>query len=133
MDFENESNGAYHKWQTSAKQWSKVKHLAREMRKEPTDAENILWQELRGHKLNRLKFRRQHSIGRFVVDFYCREKKLIIEVDGEIHDYQKEYDSIRQEFLEELGYAVLRFENAEIINNIEKVLEMIKSFINNFF
>ena len=132
MDFENENNGAQHKWQTSVKQWSKVKQLAREMRKEPTDAENKLWQELRGHKLNKLKFRRQHSIDKFVVDFYCREKKLIIEVDGEIHDFQKENDSIRQEFLEELGYAVLRFKNEEIINDLKKVLEKIKSSINCF-
>ena len=108
MEFENENNGAYHKWQTSVKQWSKVKQLVREMRKEPTDTENILWQELRGHKINRLKFRRQHSIDKFIIDFYCREKKLIIEVDGEIHDFQKENDSIRQEFLEEFGYTVLR-------------------------
>ncbi len=130
MDFENENNGAYHKWQTSAKQWSKVKHLVREMRKDPTNAENILWQELRRHKLNRLKFRRQHSIDRFVVDFYCRDKKLIIEVDGEIHDFQKENDSLRQEFLEELGYAVLRIKNEEIIDDLKKVLEKIKSSIN---
>ncbi len=132
MDIENENNGAYHKWLTSAKQWSKVKHLVKEMRKEPTVAEDILWQELRGHKLNRLKFRRQHSIDKFVVDFYCREKKLIIEVDGEIHDFQKEHDSIRQEILEGLGYAVLRFKNEEIINDLKKVLEKIKSSINSF-
>ena len=133
MEFENEKNGAYHKWQTSVKQWSKVKQLAREMRKEPTDTENILWQELRGHKLNRLKFRRQHSIDKFIVDFYCREKKLIIEVDGEIHDFQKENDSIRQEFLEEFGYTVLRFKNEEIINDLKRVLEKIKSSINSIF
>ena len=130
MDFEDENNGTFHKWQTSAKQWSKVKLLVREMRKEPTDAENILWQELRGHKLNRLKFRRQHSIDKFVVDLYCREKKLIIEVDGEIHDSQKEKDSLRQKFLEEIGYAVLRIKNEEIINDLKKVLEKIKSSIN---
>ena len=130
MDFEDENNGTFHKWQTSAKQWSKVKLLVREMRKEPTDAENILWQELRGHKLNRLKFRRQHSIDKFVVDLYCREKKLIIEVDGEIHDSQKENDSLRQKFLEEIGYTVLRIKNEDIINDLKKVLEKIKSSIN---
>jgi len=102
------------------------------MRKEPTVAENLLWQELRSHKLHNLKFRRQHSINKFIVDFYCREIKLIIKVDGEIHTFQRENDLIRQEFLEELGYRVLRFKNEEIINNIEKVLEMIRSFNNTF-
>jgi very-short-patch-repair endonuclease len=116
--------------QTSVKQWSKVNLLVRKMRKEPTDSENVLWQELRGHKLNRLKFRRQHSIDKFVVDFYCREKKLIIEVDGDVHDFQKENDIIRQEFLEEIGYAVLRIKNEDIINDLKKVLEKIKSSIN---
>ena len=88
---------------------------------------------IKGHKINRLKFRRQHSIDKFIVDFYCREKKLIIEVDGEIHDFQKENDSIRQEFLEEFGYTVLRFKNEEIINDLKRVLEKIKSSINSIF
>ena len=131
MNFENKSD-SYHKWQTLSKQWNKIKHLAREMRKEPTVAENILWQELRAHKLDKLKFRRQHSINKFIVDFYCREIKLIIEVDGEIHTFQKENDLIRQEFLGELGYKVLRFKNEEVINSIEKVLEKIRSFKNIF-
>lgn len=125
FDIKNDT-GTYHIWQTSANQWSKIKHLAREMRKEPTASENILWQELRKHKLNKLKFRRQHSINKFIVDFYCREKKLIIEIDGEIHDYQKEDDLIRQEFLEKLGYKVLRFKNKEIINDLDNVLQKIK-------
>ena len=76
MNSENENiNGTYHIWQSTTKQWSKIKHLAREMRNEPTAAENKLWQELRGYKLDKLKFRRQHSIHIFIVDFYCREKK----------------------------------------------------------
>jgi len=130
MNYENKSNyDSYHKWQTTAQQWNKIKHLAREMRKEPTVAENILWQELRAHKLDKLKFRRQHSIYKFIVDFYCREIKLIIEVDGEIHDFQKEDDLIRQQFLEELGYKILRFKNEDVIENIEKVLVRIRSFI----
>ena len=58
MDFENENNGAQHKWQTSVKQWSKVKQLAREMRKEPTDAENKLWQELRRQKIKQIKIQK---------------------------------------------------------------------------
>jgi len=133
MKLEDESNDdSYHKWQTPAKQWSNIKHLIKEMRKEPTVAENILWQELRAHKLDKLKFRRQHCINKFVVDFYCRGIKLIIEVDGEIHDTQREYDLVRQEFLEELGYKVLRFKNEEVINNIKKVLETIRSFKNTF-
>lgn len=133
MDIENkEKMISYHKWQTSSIQWNKMKHLVREMRKEPTVAEKKLWQKLRSFKLDKLKFRRQHSIYKFVVDFYCKEIKLIIEVDGEIHDYQKKYDLIRQEFLEELGYKVLRLKNEEVINNLSKVLKMIRDYKNSY-
>jgi very-short-patch-repair endonuclease len=95
------------------------------MRHEPTLAENKLWQQLRGKKLVGFKFRRQHTIDRFMVDFYCREARLIIEVDGPIHDYSQEEDAIRQEFLESQGYRVLRFSNEQVLTEVEAVLEEI--------
>jgi very-short-patch-repair endonuclease len=71
------------------------------------------------------KFRRQQALGRFIVDFYCREAKLVIEVDGPVHDHQPEKDSVRQATLEQLGLRVLRFSNDEIHTSMEKVLAAI--------
>jgi type I restriction enzyme R subunit len=68
----------------------------REFRKHPTTAEAMLWECLRGRRLNGTKFRRQHPIRRYVVDFYCHEHKLIVELDGEIHEHQREYDAVRE-------------------------------------
>jgi very-short-patch-repair endonuclease len=102
---------------------------ARELRKEATVPEKILWQNLRNHKLNGHKFRRQHPIDDYVVDFFCAEKKLIIEVDGEIHLGKDmiEYDMDRTEILEELGFKVIRFKNSEILGNLQKVLDKIRN------
>ncbi len=102
----------------------KLKPFAKEMRKEFTEAENLLWQELRNNKLG-FKFRRQHLIDKFIVDFFCIETQLIIEVDGEIQEKTKEYDSLREEFLTSLGCKVIRFSNEEILNNIKEVKEKI--------
>lgn len=87
-----------------------------------------LWQQLRARKLLGLKFRRQHGIGRYIVDFYCDEKKLIIEVDGESHVGMSAFkeDKQRQLELEELGFIVLRVSNADVWNNIEEVLQYIE-------
>ena len=95
------------------------------MRCEPTAAENALWQRLRRKQLLGYKFRRQHTIDRFIVDFYSRDAQLIIEVDGPIHEYTKEEDTVRQEFLESLGLRVIRFNNEDVILNIEAVLDEI--------
>ncbi len=95
------------------------------MRREPTAAENALWQKLRRKQLLGHKFRRQHTIDRFIVDFYSRDAKLIIEVDGPIHMYTKVEDAIRQEFLESLGFRVIRFKNADVLSNIDAVLDEI--------
>jgi very-short-patch-repair endonuclease len=105
--------------------WRKLKPLARQMRHEPTPAEHQLWQNLRGRRLNGAKFRRQYSIERFIVDFICLEHRLIIEVDGSIHDEQQEYDQIRQEFLERAGFKVLRFTNGDVFQRLNGVLEVI--------
>jgi leucyl-tRNA synthetase len=99
---------------------------ARENRKNPTEYEDLLWQEIRNQKLGS-KFRRQHYIGNFIVDFICLEKGLIIEVDGEIHDSQKEQDEGRTYELEQLGYKLVRFRNEELKNNLKNVLQTIST------
>ena len=100
---------------------------ARFMRRNPTQAEAILWSRLRRNQLKGCQFRRQHLIGRFIVDFHCSAARLIIEVDGPIHDEieQQAYDEARQTFLEELGFTVLRFSNETAIYETEAVLEVI--------
>ncbi|MDM3857486.1 MAG: endonuclease domain-containing protein [Aphanizomenon gracile PMC649.10] len=95
------------------------------MRTEATLAEKHLWQRLKNKQMLGLKFRRQQVIDRFIVDFYCHEVKLVIEVDGEIHNYTQVEDAIRQEFLESLGLRVVRFKNEDVLFRIEGVLEEI--------
>ena len=92
---------------------------ARNNRKVATKAEEVMWQALRGKKVNGLKFRRQHPISTFIADFYCAEKKVIIELDGEIHETQKEYDENRDSILQEMGIKVTRFKNGEVNIAIE--------------
>ena len=113
---------------TNREVYDKIKLRARRMRKRPTPAEKILWNKLRNKQLQGFRFRRQHPIGRFIVDFYCREVRLVIEVDGSVHDTSEaiEYDEARQTFLEHRGLTVLRFSNAEVINNTQFVLCCIK-------
>lgn len=112
-------------WYTSLPIWQKIKPLAQQYRREQTPAEFFLWSRLRFRQINGVKFRRQHPIDRFIVDFYCHEAKLIIEVDGAIHDYSVEDDAIRQEFLESIGFEVVRFRNEEVFNDLERVVREI--------
>lgn len=102
---------------------------ARELRKNQTTAEQILWEKLRGKRINGIRFRRQHPISNFIVDFYCHQKKLIIEVDGGIHRDKNvnEKDECRTIELEKLGLTVIRFTNEEIETNIGEVICKIKS------
>lgn len=102
-----------------------LKFFARNMRKEQTDAEQLIWSLLRSRSLRGAKFRRQHPIGRFILDFYCVEHKLAVELDGAHHAGQKEYDSSRDEWLEEQGIKVLRFWNNQVLTEPEAVLEEI--------
>ena len=108
---------------TTTELWGALKPLARQMRHEPTHAENILWEAIRNRKLSNFKFRRQHPIDRFIVDFYCHEFKLAIEVDGDYHleAEQQEYDENRSYNLNEYGVVVLRFSNDEVLYDINKV------------
>jgi len=106
---------------------NKLKFRRRYLRNFQTNAERLLWSQLRQNKFGH-KFRRQHSFGPFIMDFYCSELKLAIEADGSIHDEEtvKEYDKQRQEYLEENNINVLRFTNEEIFGELEKVNEKIK-------
>lgn len=99
---------------------------ARELRQNSTDAEKLLWGYLRNRKFENLKFRRQEPIGKYIVDFLCYEKKLIIELDGGQHNLFKEKDLIRDEWMNKQGYKVIRFWNNEVLNNIDGVLISIK-------
>lgn len=103
----------------------KMIEIARQFRKEPTKSENILWQALRGKKLDGHKFRRQQPIGNFIVDFYNSKFRLVIEVDGSIHDNQVELDQARQEILEEVGLNILRVQAEDVERDLPKVLEKI--------
>ena len=97
---------------------------ARSLRRSETDAEKILWEELRGRRLNGHKFVRQHPIGQFFVDFACREKMLVVELDGGQH-LDSAYDVKRDEFLNSQGWNVLRFWNADVFLEMPSVLETI--------
>ena len=95
------------------------------LRHPQTPAEQKLWSRLRNRQLNGFKFRRQHPIERFIIDFYCDETKLCIEIDGDSHAEQTEYDRARTAYLNELGYTVIRFTNGEAFNQCEAVLQHI--------
>jgi len=103
--------------------------LARKLRKESTDAERLLWQYLRGRRLDGFKFRRQVVIESYIVDFVCFDAKLIIELDGGQHLDQQELDENRTKDLLVMGYRVLRFWNHEVLSEMEAVLEEIHSFL----
>ncbi|MBI5020243.1 MAG: endonuclease domain-containing protein [Ignavibacteriales bacterium] len=104
--------------------------VARQLRKRSTIPEKLLWERLRRHQLDGLKFKRQHHIGRYVVDFFSEKLNLIVELEGGIHekDNQKEYDEVRFEELISRGFKILRIKNDEVINNIENVLKKILKF-----
>ena len=105
--------------------------LARQFRKRMTPCEKILWKRLRGKNIFGVKFRRQHPIGFYIADFYCHQLRLVIEVDGKIHQRQdiKEHDANRTAEMERLGIKVIRFTNEEIKQQIGKVVQKIRQEI----
>ena len=109
----------------------KMLEIAREFRKEPTKGEAILWQALRGKKLDGVKFRRQQPVGYFIVDFYNSAYRLVLEVDGPIHDNQIEADRARQDILEVLGLNILRIKTELVESNLNIALSSIRSRIEN--
>jgi very-short-patch-repair endonuclease len=116
----------YERWPVPPELKQKMHDLAAQLRKEHTESEEILWQALRGRKLDGRKFRRQNPIGAFVVDFLCAEENLVIEVDGAIHEQQREVDALRQEIIESLGLRFLRFSATEVEHDLNSVLATIK-------
>ena len=99
---------------------------ARHLRANMTDAERLLWSHLKSRKLNGHKFRRQHIIGSYIVDFVCLKAELIVECDGSQHqDLQKLYDKNRDLYLKQCGYKILRFWNNDVLTNIEGVWQII--------
>jgi len=107
----------------------KMIEIARDFRKEPTEGEKILWGALRGKKLDGVKFRRQQPVGYFVVDFYNSVYRLVVEVDGSIHERQVEADRARQDILEILGLTVFRIKTEIPEKNLPLALNMIRTKI----
>ena len=108
---------------------SRLKDTRKELRKNSTQAEKVLWWHLKWSKFHGYKFRRQHSIGRYIIDFYCPEKKISIELDGKIHENQKDYDAIRSEYLSSCKVKEIRFSNDEIFEDVAWVLKKLHDFI----
>ena len=104
-----------------------IRQRARELRRQMTPAEELLWNRLRNRQLDGLKFRRQHPIGPFIADFYCAAHRLVVEVDGEIHGRRGEHDRARTEQFERFGYRVIRFRNEQVFGDIEGVLNAIRA------
>ncbi len=105
---------------------------ARQLRRRETEAEAILWAALRGRQVAGLKFRRQRPAGSFVVDFYCPDHRLVIEVDGGIHDGQAEQDAVRTAIIEQYGYRMLRFRNEEVLTDLPAVLTRIAKAVEHY-
>ena len=108
-------------------EWRKTLEFAKQNRKEPTEEENIIWQELRNRQVDGFKFRRQHPIAGYIPDFVCLEAKLVVEIDGEYHSYkeQQDFDTARQEWLKEHGFEMIRFTNLEVNKYLPAVLKKI--------
>ncbi|CDX42795.1 conserved hypothetical protein [Mesorhizobium sp. SOD10] len=98
------------------------------MRREPTEAEDRLWQELRGRRLDNIKFRRQAPIGRFVADFLCAEARLIVEIDGSQHA-ESRHDQERDAELKARGFRVLRFWNDDVLKELDAVCDTIIAYV----
>jgi very-short-patch-repair endonuclease len=107
-------------------------HLRKKLRNQFSLAEILLWVELKGKQLKGYKFRRQHGIGPYIVDFYCPALRLVIEVDGDSHfesDQAISRDRVRQKYLESLGITVMRFQNYDVYTNLDGVVDHILSFL----
>ena len=115
-----------------------IKQTVRGLRRNQTESEAILWETVRNRKISGKKFLRQHPIvfkwegrKRFIVtDFYCHEAKLIVEIDGGIHEKQKEYDALRDFVVKSLGFRVIRFKNEIVFNDLMSIIEILRMEIN---
>ena len=118
--------------------YSTIRSYARENRKKPTLAEERFWALTRGKQVSDLKFNRQYVIPYklhtnrtryFIADFYCHQLKLVIELDGRIHDFQKEYDINRDAIMNAMGLKVIRFSNEEVFSNWDDIVDVILTFM----
>jgi very-short-patch-repair endonuclease len=105
--------------------FDKTRQRARELRQQMTPAEGVLWDRLRSRRLGGYKFRRQHPIGPYIADFYCAMRRLVVEVDGKVHNGQAEADEQRSRRMADYGYRVLRVSNQEIESDLESVMNRI--------
>ncbi len=116
-----------------------AKELCRKLRKDATSSERILWEVVRNRKLDGFKINRQFPIFYdlngiekfFIADFYCHQKRLVIEIDGGYHKRQIDYDKLRTEIINLIGIKVIRFKNEEVENNLKEVIEKIKNELHN--
>ncbi len=108
-----------------------TKEKRRELRKKQTETEEIMWKILRNRGCDGLKFKRQYGIGKYIADFYCPEKRIVVEIDGSQHFTPKgmAYDKVREEYMKSLGIRTIRFTNYEVKSNTEGVIEALKIFI----
>jgi len=114
-----------------------IKQTVRDLRKSQTPGEAIMWKAVRNRQLNGKKFLRQHPIlfemdnrrRFFVADFYCHEKKLVVEIDGQVHEKQEDYDTLRTYIINALGIQVVRFSNDEIEKNFKLVIERLREVL----
>ena len=118
-------NAPSDRWHIPQSLRARMVEIARDFRKEPTASEALLWEALRGRKLEGRKFRRQQPIGPFVVDFFCADERLIVEVDGAIHTTQQSADAERQTLLESLGLRFVRISASLVENDLDTVLQRI--------
>ena len=103
---------------------------SRALRRTMTDAERLLWGHLRGQRLSGFRFRRQHPLGRYIVDFVCLDRALVIEVDGNQHAEQRAYDEDRELWLEAEGFRTIRFANVDVLTGLETVKQAILDALN---
>jgi len=123
---ENEKRQGYETANKSI--WPILKTFSKENRKNHTEAEKIVWEKVRNNQLG-YKIRRQHAIENFIADFVCLEKRLVIEIDGDIHENQKEYDNARTFYLNQVGFQVVRFTNKEVLAEADEVVKKIKTIL----
>lgn len=114
------------RWEVPEGLRRKMVEIARQFRKEPTRGEKLLWEHLRGRRLDGIKFRRQQPFGLFVVDFFAASHRLIVEVDGPIHDQQCEADEQRQALLESLGLRFCRIRTERVESAVNEALAVIR-------
>jgi len=105
---------------------SKLTKFAKQLRKNSTNAEDLIWSRLRARRLQGIKFRRQQPIGTYIVDFASFEKRIVIEIDGGHHKKNKEKDVRRDQYLTKNGFTVLRFWNNDVFENLDGILEVIR-------